>query len=320
MRIFYVTSGQHVAGGQLVNLDHVATLRSWGHDARHMIINNESGFAPVFPAGLEAPWQVGAAGLTADDVVVVGEMFGAGMLAVKDSLARKVIHNQNPHYLFHAFSSVQIIETWGASHMLCCSHFTAGRAREAGWRGPTSVVRPYIAADFHGDPAAPRTPAVVTMPRKRPTEAKLIRGLLRSRRPDLKTLAWVELAGLPRADCALLMKEAGVFLSLSHQEGLGLPPLEAMAAGALVVGYHGSGGLEYATPQNGDWFDDGHYSEIADTLAARLDGLIAGDAFTERRAAGISTAAQFSKASFDAELRASWTQILAGQGRAINTR
>lgn|SRR5262249_53807656 len=37
----------------------------------------------------------------------------------------------------------------------------------------------------------------------------------------------------------------------AHQESLGLTPIEGMAAGCLVAGYHGYGGLEYATAQNG---------------------------------------------------------------------
>jgi hypothetical protein len=77
------------------------------------------------------------------------------------------------------------------------------------------------------------------------------------------------------------------------------------------VGFHGEGGREYATPQNGDWFDEGRYVEIVDTLAARLDALAAGETFAERRAAAMSTAAQFSRARFEAELRAAWEAILA---------
>jgi glycosyltransferase involved in cell wall biosynthesis len=38
------------------------------------------------------------------------------------------------------------------------------------------------------------------------------------------------------------------FLTLSPAEGFGLPPLEAMASGCCVVGFHGNGGLEYMRP------------------------------------------------------------------------
>jgi hypothetical protein len=85
-----------------------------------------------------------------------------------------------------------------------------------------------------------------------------------------------------------------------------------MAGGALVVGYHGVGGLEYATAENGDWFDDaaGHV-EIADRLAERLDALKAGERFEARRLAGAATAASFSRERFEAELKAAWDAILA---------
>jgi hypothetical protein len=315
VRIFYVVSGEHVAGGQLVNLAHVTTLRGLGHDARLMIVRPaaEDGqpFVPDFPDDVEPPpWQRGVDGLTAEDVVVVGEMFGPGILAVMNTPARKVIHNQNPHYTFQYFRDAPQIRAWGAERVICASGFTRDRLVEAGWDGPTSVVRPFVDPIFQGDLATPRARWVAFMPRKRRIEARLLRGMLWSRRPDLQPIPWIQLANATRAECAATLKLAAVFLSLSYQEGLGLPPLEAMAGGALVVGFHGEGGREYATPQNGDWFDEGRYVEIVDALAARLDALEAGETFAERRAAGMTTAAEFSRARFEAELRASWDEIL----------
>ncbi|WP_411287947.1 glycosyltransferase [Phenylobacterium sp.] len=315
MRIFYVVSGDHVAGGQLVNLAHVTTLRTWGHDARLLIVRppaeGDAPFQPAFPEGSEPPpWQRGAQGLAADDVVVVGEMFGQGALEVQDSPARKVIHNQNPFYIFEAFADAPSMRRWGASHMICASRFTADMALQAGWTGPTSVVRPGIDPIFHGDPDQPRTLAVAYMPRKRRMDARLIRGLLRSRRPDLTAIPWIELTNASRQDCARALKSAAVFLSLSYNEGLGLPPVEAMAGGALVVGFHGGGGREYATAENGDWFDDGKPVEVADALAAALDALVAGERFAGRRAAGVRTAQAFSQAAFETDLKAAWATIL----------
>jgi hypothetical protein len=314
VRIFYVVSGEHVAGGQLVNLAHVTTLRALGHDARLLIVRPpaEEGQPVSFPPGVEPPpWQAATDDLTADDVVVVGEMFGPGARAVANTAARKVIHNQNPHYTFQFFQDAPQIQGWGARHVICASGFTRDRVVEAGWRGPTSVVRPFVDPLFQGDPDTPRAKWVAFMPRKRRIEARLLRGMLWSRRPDLQAIPWIQLANVSRAECAATLKLAAVFLSLSYQEGLGLPPLEAMAGGALVVGFHGEGGREYATPQNGDWFDEGRYVEIVDTLAARLDAVAAGETFAERRAAGMSTAGAFSRARFEAELGGAWERILA---------
>ena len=53
------------------------------------------------------------------------------------------------------------------------------------------------------------------------------------------------------------MGQSAVFLSTCYYEGFNLPPLEAMSCAALVVGFHGYGGLEYATPDNGLWCAQG---------------------------------------------------------------
>jgi hypothetical protein len=82
-----------------------------------------------------------------------------------------------------------------------------------------------------------------------------------------------------------------------------------MAAGALVVGFHGGGGLEYATPENGDWFDDGQAPAIADRLAELVDRLRAGERFEARREAGRRTAGEFSRETFETALRAAWLDL-----------
>jgi glycosyl transferase family 1 len=55
------------------------------------------------------------------------------------------------------------------------------------------------------------------------------------------------------------------FLSLSHKESFGLPPLEAMACGCIVAGFHGDGGREYMIPKNADM---GDYKGCAEAPAA----------------------------------------------------
>ena len=309
MRIFYVTDGVHIAGGQLVNLDHVATLRRLGYDAGLLIVRpkGEGAFEPRFPPGLDVPWQRDAAGLTAADFVVGGEMFGNGAVAVADSPARRVLHNQGPFYSFMAFLDLAALRQWGCEAMILPSGVGADMVRRIGWDRALHVVRPALDPVFV--PAAARELRIAAITRKRLQEVRLIRGILRSLRPDLGEVPWLEIAGVDRGEVARRMAASEIFLALGQLEGLGLPPLEALATGALVIGFHGEGGREYATPQNGDWFGDALHFEIAETLAQRLDQLKAGERFEARRAAGFATAAAFSKPAFEAQLAQAWAAI-----------
>lgn len=313
MRIFYVTEGVHLTGGQLVNLDHVTAMRRLGYDARLLFVRPQDddlrAFEPVFPYGFSPlPWQVTLEGLAADDILVVGEMFGAGALAVAGTPARKVIHNQGPYYSFRAFLDVASMEAWGAEAMITPSAFAADLLARLGWTRPTHVVRPALDPVFAAAPG-PRRLRIAATTNRRPQEWRLIRGAFRSLRPDLSGVEWIEIQGLARPGVARLMATSEVFLALSHLEGLGLPPLEAMATGALVVGFTGGGGSEYATSENGDWFVEGAHVEIAETLARRVDQLRAGETFEGRRAAGRATAGSFSQESFEAQLAAAWAAI-----------
>ena len=313
MRIFYVTQGVHQTGGQLVNLDHVAGLRRLGYDARLLFIRPPDEapavFAPEFPAGFEAPWQVGPAGLTADDIVVVGEMFGAGALALEPSPARKVLHNQGPFYTFKAFIDLQAMREWGAEAMILPGGFAARMVRKMGWDGGLHVVRPALDPVFAAAAGGLRELRIALIPNRRPQEWRLIRGILRSRWPRLAAVPWLEIAGVSRAEVARLVAGSEIYLALGQLEGLGLPPLEAMAAGALVIGFHGGGGQEYASAENGDWFDDGRHFEIAETLAQRIGEILAGERFEARRAAGARTAADFSREAFERQLALAWEGI-----------
>ncbi|MCW5761570.1 MAG: hypothetical protein KIS90_17495, partial [Phenylobacterium sp.] len=226
MRIFYVTQGVHRTGGQFVNLDHVAALRRMGYDARFLFIRPDDEppgvFTPEFPYGYEPPpWQTTLAGLTADDVLSVGEMFGAGALAVADTPCRKVIHNQGPYYSFAAFGDVSAMAAWGAEAMILPSGFAADMLARLGWTRPSHVVRPVLDPVFAAA-QGPRRLQIAATPNRRPQEWRLIRGAVRSLRPDLGAVPWVEIKGLARPGVARLMASSEIFLALGQLEGLGL--------------------------------------------------------------------------------------------------
>jgi glycosyltransferase involved in cell wall biosynthesis len=315
LRIFFLSDGLFLAGGQFVNLEHVLALRRTGHDARFWFLRKPEqmeGFKVRFPPGLEAPWQFEPPELTADDVVVVGEMHGLAARALSGSPARKIVHNQGFYLTFQAFIDMKAFRDWGCEAMICPSDYAAGRLRRMGWDRALHVVRPGLDPVFAPDPSIPRKLQIAAVTTKRLPELRLIRGILRSFRPDLADLAWVGITRRPRAEVADWMKRSEIFLALGEREGLGLPPLEAMWAGALVVGFHAGGGQAYATAENGDWFDDDRHVEIAETLISLIDRLKAGKRFEARRAAGVATAETFSRANFEAQLAQAWAAILGG--------
>ncbi len=53
-----------------------------------------------------------------------------------------------------------------------------------------------------------------------------------------------------------------------------MPPLEAMASGCLVAGFHGDSGREYMNQNNSWWEEDGDWLTCVNGLAALLNLLI----------------------------------------------
>jgi hypothetical protein len=97
--------------------------------------------------------------------------------------------------------------------------------------------------------------AISFMPRKLPHHVREVRERVEARCPQIP---WVEIDGCPEREVALRLDENALFFSTQDGEGFGLPAIEAMARGALVTGYRGTGGFPapYATPRNGLWAKD----------------------------------------------------------------
>jgi glycosyltransferase involved in cell wall biosynthesis len=154
---------------------------------------------------------------------------------------------------------------------------------------------------------------VAFMPDKRPKEWPLVRDLLAYRHPRWARIPWVPIRQVSRKACAQVMAESAVFASFSYLEGLGLPPLEAMASGCLVCGFDGHGGADYANAGNGLWVREGDHAGFADALAQALaatQGAASNSAVQQLRAGGFTTTIRYSQARFERELIRAWQAIL----------
>lgn len=160
-------------------------------------------------------------------------------------------------------------------------------------------------------PAPVKALQVAFMPRKLGDEAAFIQAMLRRLHPRHADVPWVAIQGQSQAMAASIMGQSAVFLALSHRDSFGLPPLEAMACGCFVAGFHGDGGREYMRAENGWWADTGDWRACVDGLAAALD-IAQLDASTQasRREAMAATVARYSPERQQAAVLDYWRRAI----------
>ena len=121
-------------------------------------------------------------------------------------------------------------------------------------------------AVFHPDPAARRR-QIAVMPRKRPRDFEQLHALL-TLRGVLRDWELVVIEGKSEAEVAAVLQRSELFISLSREEGFGLPPAEAMACGCHVIGFHGQGGREFFVAPFAEAIEDGDVIALAGAVEA----------------------------------------------------
>ena len=84
---------------------------------------------------------------------------------------------------------------------------------------------------------------ITCIPRKLPTHYFLLMFYLKNKLPNNWSIDPIE--NITEKELNNKIQRSKIFLSFSHFEGFGLPPLEAAIAGNKVIGYDGGGGQEY---------------------------------------------------------------------------
>jgi len=315
-RILYISHDiDQPRGGIGVLYDHVAVLRENGFDA--FIVHGVEGFRYPF-ASRDIPVLNGGGNFRVlkTDIIVVPEDYAKVIRACRNLRCRKVLFCQNHFYVFRGISLGETWSEFGFTAYLC----TSSRISEAmkRWFGVNAtVVRPKVDAVYVTNGSKPLDVPIrlACMPRKGAKHLRLVQGLLAADGFSRKTgLVWQEIDGLPKEQVAAHLQNAHVYVSTSAGEGLGLPPLEAMAAGCLVVGFAGGGGLDYASPANGVWVRDEDPWGLADALeqtVAGLSDLKSAKPLLAMRAAGHATAMNYNRVQFEHDLLTFWSEQLA---------
>ncbi len=299
--IYYTFVVPPVTGGDMIAVDHVATLDRMGFNARAYYCAPDDGFTK-FSVPVARPGTP----LGPDDVLVLGETQREVLAFAGDLPCIKVMHNQNPYFTFFGFRNAGGINAYPFSHMMVLTDFTTECLRGLGVTHPIQRVRPALPDYFA--PGSKKLQIAFT-PLKRQAEALYLAEYFKAQVPEYAHVPWVQLLNMPRRECARVMAESAIWAGFPWLESLGLMNLEAMASGCHVVGYVGHGGVEYVTPDNGDWIADGDHKAFAQGLkeACRL---FESGADNPRIAAGHATVAQFSRDIFEADLTRAWSAIL----------
>jgi glycosyl transferase family 1 len=242
--------------------------------------------------------------LAAADVLVFPEAINGPLveLARTETPAKKVLFCQAQYYAL--FSAVPPDEYRAIFERVACQSAIAKGFLERVLHFDNVAVIPCFidTALFH---PREKTMQIAAIPKKLPRETAAINAVLRLKYPELASVPWAVIEDRPEREVADIFGRSTIVLSLPFLESFGLVPLEAMASGAIVVGFHGHGALEYATPENGFWFPSDHIEETADALAHVIHGLQARDpAILRMLETGHETAARYSKDAAREALRA----------------
>lgn len=202
---------------------------------------------------------------------------------------RAIIFFQN-HSVLHTNKGINWAD-FRNTPSIAVSHFTAAQLTKVGFKDVT-VISPGIDRELF-KPAARKTHQICFMPRKWPE----MTAVLQQRFGQQAKLR--EIDGQTEAEVAEILSTSTIFVSLGRNEGLGLPPLEAMSAGCLVCGFAGQGTLDYARPENGFWTREGDIEGCLEAIDKALKTVTEDqETYQKKLTAGLQTAANYSLEGF----------------------
>jgi glycosyltransferase involved in cell wall biosynthesis len=238
------------------------------------------------------------------DILVFPEVLN-GMLAeiVQGRFAAKKVLFCQAHY-YTLFNPIlpQRYRELGFAKVACQSAIAKGFLERVLRLANVEIIPCYIDAELFFPRA--KTIQIALIPRKLPREAAAIQRIFSLKYPQFQSIPWQIVENATERETAEIFGRSTIVLSLPFLESFGLVSLEAMASGAIVAGFHGYGGQEYAHPDNGFWFPPDHLEEVADALARIIIGLEREDPdLLKMRDTGLATAARYSKERTRSALR-----------------
>jgi glycosyltransferase involved in cell wall biosynthesis len=241
-----------------------------------------------------------------DDVLVFPEVLNAEPLHPFMQIRNgclKLLFCQNQHYVFNQFIPKVDYARLGFNSVFCPSLATKQFLEQTLHIGDVTIIPGFIARERFRPER--KKLQILAIPTKMNGQAIYIAQSLRAKHADARDVPVLFVQDRSETEVARLMSESAILMALGHREAFGLVALEAMASGCLVAGFHGYGGLEYASPDNGLWFWADQEQEVVDALHRLIVGLRNSEVWTNAlRAGGLATADRYSRQRTRDALRA----------------
>ena len=214
------------------------------------------------------------------DVVVLPEVwarkYGYQLLRMQVPFA---IYVQNGYFISKGDPAVLDAAYRGARCILTISD-DASKCVAMAFPGVESkILRVHCSVDARlFSPNQAKENIITYMPRKLADHSSKVIFFLRNHLPSHWRI--VPIDGLNEAGVADLLQRSKIFMSFSHFEGFGLPPLEAALSGNQVIGYTGQGAKEYWLPEIFEEIESGNVAGFAQSVFAKFQALDALPGFT----------------------------------------
>lgn len=250
MTLFYVTpDNPKPCGGVKTRYRHVDILNRHGIPA--CILHEKAGFRCTwFDNNTPVTSFETLSRAHAGDLLVLTEVHGPHAHTMAKGLLKKVIFNQGVFNTFNGYSLDTRSQETPYTHpdvlaVIVNSEYAFEYIHHVFPRIP--LFRIHYGIDttlFH---PRPKKKQLVYLPTKNIRDILQVINILKFR----GTLSGWDLVPIDQnteTETAAILGESSVFLNFTLQEGFGMPAVEALACGCLVIGYDGISGREYLRP------------------------------------------------------------------------
>lgn len=271
-KLFFVCPDDNTPyGGVRVLYRCVDTMNAAGYSA--VIVHMRNGFRCTWFDNTTPVTRASDVRFTTGDLLVLPEWYRERIPHIAPGVPH-LVFNQGPHITYYgsgitraSWKPVVSSDTLG---IVANSPYTFEYLRYSFPHIPVYQITLGIDVRIFHPPVEEKQKCIAFMPRRGLDELVQLIRILDSR-GALDDWELVAIDGMTEAETAAILRRSAVFLALNQRGGFGLPPLEAMASGCIVVGFHGGCGRVYMRPGAALAIDDGEIIIFAQQLESVLE-------------------------------------------------